>query len=84
MDAILSGDQSALFHLGGTTLRRWVGTVDSTPREKARLYAQMLPVRNYFRFELVQRRAQALDEAQFKDALAKFGSDKCIKTGGVR
>lgn len=84
VDRTVSRDGARLFSTGLAAVRAWVDAIDAAPREKARVYGQMLLMERGFRLDDLKARAVRLDQASFAAALRKFHSAGCVRVGGVR
>ncbi|MCH8978990.1 MAG: insulinase family protein [Armatimonadetes bacterium] len=84
VDRTVSRDGVRLFSTGRAAVRAWVDAIDDAPREKARVYGQMLLLERGFRLNDLKARAARLDQASFAAALRKFHSASCVRVGGSR
>ena len=63
VDRIVSRDAARLFLTGRTAVLAWVDAIDARPREKARVYGQMLLLERGFQLNDLRVRAARLDQA---------------------
>jgi hypothetical protein len=84
VDDLVAREANRLYKTGLATVRLWAETAAATPREKARAYGQMGLLEGFFRMEDHVRRAAAVSQAGFVEALKKFDSRNCVRVGGVR
>ena len=84
VDRTVSRDAARLFLTGRSAVIAWIDSIDARPREKARIYGQMLLLERGFQLNDLKVRAMRLDQASFTTALRKFHSAGCVRVGGMR
>jgi hypothetical protein len=84
LDRVVTNESARLFRSGSLALRLWAASTDSSLRDKARTYGQMLAHENFFRMQDLVSRAGQVSQSDFALAMNKFRSGVCIRVGGVR
>jgi len=84
LDRLVTSESARLYTSGIVALRLWAQTADELPREKARMFGQMLSAESYFRTEDLKTRAAQVSQSDFVAALQRLRTRQSVRVGGVR